>query len=88
MLHMILTLNTNYFFKELELVVLSNLDRIGAEFLCNLVECQSSEALLRIWFCKIKVLFYEIVSSIASLGRWYHSFRVKKIIHFHFVLLG
>lgn len=88
MLHMILTLNTSYFFKQLELVVLSNVGGIGTEFLCNFVECQSSKALLRIWFYKNKVLCYDIVSSIASFGRWYHSFRVNTIILFHFVLLG
>jgi hypothetical protein len=87
MLHMILTLNTSYFFKQPELVVLSNVGKIGTEFLCNFVECQSSKALLRIWFHK-KVLFYDTVSSIALFGRWYHSFRVKTIILFHFVLLG
>jgi len=34
MFHMILTLNTNYFFKQPELVGLSNVGRIGTEFLC------------------------------------------------------
>ena len=34
MFHMILTLNTSYFFKQPELVGLSNVDRIGIEFLC------------------------------------------------------
>jgi len=34
MFHMIFTLNTSYFFKRPELVGLSNVDRIGTEFLC------------------------------------------------------
>lgn len=33
MFHVILTLNTNYFFKQHELIGLSNVDSIGTEFL-------------------------------------------------------